>query len=79
MIKVDALTNSLLFESSPANQTPITGARISGPLPAENTPLVAGLKPSQSYTNARAVANPMPAGTEASHQRNRHARAEANF
>ena len=40
---------------------------------AEQTPLRSGEKPSQSFRQARAVANPTPAGNPRNHQRSRHA------
>ena len=57
--------------SSSVTAKPITGARMSGPLPAEHTPLRAGEQPSQSRTHARNVPRPMPGGRQALHPRSR--------
>ena len=40
----------------------MTGARIAGPFPAENTPLRWGEKPSHSFKVERKVAEPAPPG-----------------
>ena len=49
---------------------PKTAARIAGPLPAEKTPLRLGGTPTQSFSVARTVASPAPAGKPSSHNRN---------
>jgi hypothetical protein len=50
---------------------------MTGPLPADQTPLRADGHPSQSFTTARRVARPVPAGKPRSQKRNRQARNRA--
>jgi len=76
--RVEARTRSSRRCASWPKQTPRSGLRIAGPLPAENTPLRVGAQPSQSFTTARRVANPTPAGRSASQTRSWRARLRVN-
>jgi hypothetical protein len=73
----EARTNSSICGTSSIAASKIA-ARIAGPLPAENTPALAGFAPNQSLMPARVVAFTTPAGKARVHHRSRLAKRRAN-
>src|ERR1044071_7475301 len=62
VIAVEAAMNGAIWSTS-SNQAPMIGARITGPLPADCTPLRAGETPSHKRTSARSVPKPIAGGS----------------
>lgn len=71
VIRVERRMNSRSNSGRSPYATPMTGARMHGPLPAENTPLRVGDQPSQRRRHANSVALPIAGGQPMSHQRSR--------